>query len=187
MNEDQYLATIGGRLLRLEKTIAELGLLSGCTLQVEERLRGGGFSSGKGGFGRLAREEYMPIPGEWQCRNCHGEVLAPLAMPAIGEGARGVSIVLLSEGPSPGFTVGPLGRVAATRGSTVKPTYRVGPPGAGVGGILGGKGNGAGSRSPQGCRCLVLAFSRWEVCPQELRVMIFLPHFQLVRFVPPRR
>ena len=48
-----------------------------------------------------------------------------------------------------GFTVGPLGRVAATRGSTVNPTYRVSPRGAGVGGNLGGKGNGAGSRSPQ--------------------------------------
>ena len=34
-------------------------------------------------------------------------------------------------------------------GPTFHPTYRVSPPGAGVGGNLGGKGNGAGSRSPQ--------------------------------------
>ena len=69
---DQFLATIGGRLLGLDKTVAELGLLSGGTLQVVERLRGGrGFSSGKGGFGRPMRDEYVPIPGEWQCNVCH--------------------------------------------------------------------------------------------------------------------
>ena len=39
VSEDQYLATIGGRLLGLDKTVAELGLLSGGTLQVVERLR----------------------------------------------------------------------------------------------------------------------------------------------------
>ena len=71
VSEDQYLATIGGRLLGLDKTVAELGLLSGGTLQVVERLRGGGFSSGKGGFGRPMRDEYVPIPGEWQCSVCH--------------------------------------------------------------------------------------------------------------------
>ena len=54
-----------------------------------------------------------------------------------------------SEGQSLGFTVGLFGRVAATWGSTVNPTFRVSLPGAGVGGILGGKGDGAGSRSPQ--------------------------------------
>ena len=59
VSEDQYLATFGGRLLGLDKTVAELGLLSGGILQVVERLRGGGFSSGKGGFGRPMREEYF--------------------------------------------------------------------------------------------------------------------------------
>ena len=54
-----------------------------------------------------------------------------------------------SEVQSPGFTVGPLGRVAATRGSTVNPTYWVSPPGAGVGGNLGGKGTSTGARSFQ--------------------------------------
>ena len=49
VSEDQYLATIGGRLLGLDKTVAELGLLSGGTLQVVGRLRGGGFSSGNAG------------------------------------------------------------------------------------------------------------------------------------------
>ena len=39
VSEDQYLATIGDRLLKLDETIAGVGLLSGCTLQVVERLR----------------------------------------------------------------------------------------------------------------------------------------------------
>ena len=68
---------------------------------------------------------------------------SPLAIPVIGVDR------VASEVQSPSFTVGPLGRVAATRGSTVNPACRVSPPGAGVGGNLGGKGNGAGSRSPQ--------------------------------------
>ena len=97
VNEDQYLATIGGRLVGLDKTIAELGLLSGCTLQVVERLRGGGFPSGKGGFGRPVREEYVPIPGEWQCRNCHTVRCWPTRNAAIGVGAREESIVLLRK------------------------------------------------------------------------------------------
>ena len=63
VTENQYLATNGGRLLGLDKTVAELGLLSGGTLQVVERLRRSGFSSGKRGFGRLMRDEYVPIPG----------------------------------------------------------------------------------------------------------------------------
>ena len=50
VSEDQYLATVGGRLLGLDKTVAELGLLSGSTLQVVEKLSGSGFSTGKGGF-----------------------------------------------------------------------------------------------------------------------------------------
>ena len=69
--EDQHLATFGGRLLELDKAVAELGLLSGGTLQVVGRLRGSGFSTSKGGFGRLVRDEYVPVPGEWQCNVCH--------------------------------------------------------------------------------------------------------------------
>ena len=101
------------------------------------------------GFGRPAREEYVPIPGEWQCRNCLTVRCWPTRNTCYRCGCpRGVDRVA-SEVQSPGFTVGPLGRVAATRGSTVNPTYRVSPPGAGVGGNLGGKGNGTGSRSSQ--------------------------------------
>ena len=149
VNEDQYLATIGGKLLGLDKTIAEMGLLSCCTLQVVERLRGGGFSSGKGGFGRPVREECVPIKGEWQCRNCLTVRCWPTRNTCFWCGCpRGVDRVA-SVGQSPGFTVSPLGRVAATRGSTVNPTFWVSPPRAGVGGNLGGKGNGAGRRSPQ--------------------------------------
>ena len=119
------MATIGGRLLGLHKTVPELGLLSGGTLQVVERLRGW--------FSRLAKEVLVG-PTRNTCYRC--------GCP------RGADRVV-SEGPSPGFTVGDLGRVAATRGSPVNPSYRVSPPGAGVGGFLGGKGNGAGSRNPQ--------------------------------------
>ena len=41
VSEEQYLAIIGGRLLGFDRTVAELGLLFGGTLQVVERLRGG--------------------------------------------------------------------------------------------------------------------------------------------------
>ena len=149
VNEDQYLATTGGRLLGLDKTVAELGLLSGGTLQVVERLRGGGFSSGKGGFGRPMREEYVPTPGEWQCRSCRSARCWPTRSTCYRCGyPRGADRVV-SEAPSPGFTVGPLGRLAATRGSPVNPSYRVSTPGAGVGSFSGGRGNGAGGRNPQ--------------------------------------
>ena len=168
--------------LKLDETIAEMGFLSGSTLQVVERLRGGGFSSGKGGFGRPVREEYVPIPGEWQCRNCLTVRCWPTRNACYRCGCpRGVDRVA-SEGQSLGFTVGLLGRVAATQGSTVNPTYRVSPPGAGVGGYLGGKGNGAGSRSPQAA-----GVGGGVPRSQGLRMMISLPHFRLVRFVPPRR
>ena len=49
-SENQYLATIGGRLLVLDKTVAELQLLSGGTLQVVERLRGRWFLVWQGRF-----------------------------------------------------------------------------------------------------------------------------------------
>ena len=67
VSEDQYLATIGGRLLGLDRTVAELGLLSGGTLQVVERLRGGEGGGGRGGGSRLAREVLVDLCGMSMC------------------------------------------------------------------------------------------------------------------------
>ena len=49
----------------------------------------------------------------------------------------------------PWFHGGSFGSSGCCQGLSVNPSYRVSPPGAGVGGFLGGKGNGAGSRNPQ--------------------------------------
>ena len=99
-------------------------------------------------FGRPVRDEYVPIPGEWQCNVCHATRCWGTRNTCCGCGyQRGADRVVL-EATSPGLTVGPLGRVAATRGSPVNPSYRVSTPGAGVGSFSGGKGNGAGGRNP---------------------------------------
>ena len=170
VSKDQYLATIGGGLLGPDKTVAELGLLSGGTLQVVGRLRGGGFSTGKGGFGRPARDEYVPFPGEWQCNVCHGTRCWGTRNTCYRCGyPRGADRVVLGA-TSPGLTVRPLGRVAATRGSAVNPSYRVSTPGAGIGSFSGGKGNGAGVRNP-------LAAGGVVEVPQGLRVVNFVPTF----------
>ena len=143
VSEDQYLASIGGRLLGLDKTIAELGLLSGGTLQVVERLAKEVF------VGLCGRSIMCLFQVNGNVRSCHTVRCWPPRSTCYRCGCPRGADRVVSEGPSPGFTVGPLGRVAATRGSPVNPSYRVSPPGAGVGGSLGCKGNGAGSRNSQ--------------------------------------
>ena len=84
----------------------------------------------------------MPIPGEPQCGSCHTARCWPTRSTFYRCGCPRGADRVVSEAPSPGFTEGPLGRVAATRTG-------VSPPGAGVGSFSGGKGNGAGSRNHQ--------------------------------------
>ena len=123
VGEDQYLATIGGRLLGLDKTVAELGLLSGGTVQA--------------------------TPGEWQCNMCHATRCWGTRNTCYRCGyPRGADGIDVQVATSPGLMVGPLERVAATRSSPVNPSYRVSTPGAGVV-FSGSKGNGAGGRNPQ--------------------------------------
>ena len=132
-------------------------------MQLVVKLRGGGFSTGKGGFGRPVRDGYVPVPGEWQCNVCHATRCWGTRNTCYKCGCpKGADGIVVLETASPGLTVGPLGRVAAT---SVNPSDRVSTPGAGVGGFSGGKGVVIPKR-----REVWLRFTLWEV--------YFLPRFR---------
>ena len=67
--EEGYFATLGGRLLDSNKSVANLGLQQGQEVVFHRRLRGGGFSGG----GKGAREgrANSVAAGDWTCGNCH--------------------------------------------------------------------------------------------------------------------
>ena len=114
---------------------------------------------------RLAmRDEYVPIPGEWQCSVGHTTRCWATRNTCYGCGyPRGADRVV-SEAPSPGFAVGPLGRVAATRDSPVNPSHRVSTLGAGVGSFSGGKEMALVVAIPKPQEVL-LKFPLWEARP----------------------
>ena len=67
--EEGYFATLGGRLLDSNKSVANLGLQQGQEVVFHRRLRGGGFSGG----GKGAREgrANSVAAGDWTCGICH--------------------------------------------------------------------------------------------------------------------
>ena len=67
--EEGYFATLGGRLLDSNMSVANLGLQQGQEVVFHRRLRGGGFSGG----GKGAREgrANSVAAGDWTCGNCH--------------------------------------------------------------------------------------------------------------------
>ena len=67
--EEGYFATLGGRLLDSNKSVANLGLQQGQEVVFHRRLRGGGFSGG----GKGAREgrANSVAAGDWTCDICH--------------------------------------------------------------------------------------------------------------------